>query len=235
MAAQQFPVERLDMRGGVVLSEARPTAQYYRVDCATCHGNFDALQAEWCHCVASEATLVCPSCDSCFCKAGLPYSRSFWSAAPRELRNARYRKETPEGAAPAHPEPGPRDRPLVLVVDDEGVIRHLANHVVKNLGYDVILATNGAEGLEMARRFRPDIVLTDALMPKMDGREMCRAIKSDPETAHIKVLLMTALFTSVRYQHEGFKTYRADGYLSKPLDRGALGRILNEHAPTLAT
>jgi CheY-like chemotaxis protein len=119
----------------------------------------------------------------------------------------------------------------VLLVDDESVIRHLANHVISRIGYDVIVATNGADGLEMARRFRPDIVLTDALMPKMDGREMCRAIKSDPETAHIKVVLMTGLFTSVRYKNEAFKTYLADGYLSKPLDRVQLEQVFAEHLP----
>jgi CheY-like chemotaxis protein len=162
----------------------------------------------------------------------VPYTREFWAGAPRVLRDARYRQEMPEGVAFVEPGPGPRTRPLVLLVDDESVIRHLANHVISRLGYDVLVATNGAEGLEMARRFRPDIVLTDALMPKMDGREMCRAIKSDPETAHIKVLLMTALFTSVRYQNEGFKTYRADGYLSKPLDRAQLARVLSEHLPS---
>lgn len=231
MLAEQFPVERLDMRGRVVTSEGQPVAQAYRAVCATCRETFDALEAEWCGCVTSEPTLVCPSCDNCFCKAGLTYSRLFWAAAPRALGRARYRQDIPHQVASIDPEPGPRTRPLVLLVDDEGVIRHLAAHVLSRLGYQVLVATNGADGLEMARRFRPDIVLTDALMPKMDGRDMCRAIKSDPETAHIKVLLMTSLYTSVKYKNEGFKTYLADGYLSKPLDRAQLAQVLIEQLP----
>jgi CheY-like chemotaxis protein len=234
MSAQHFPVERMDMRGHAVLSAAQPAAQAYRVDCPKCRSGFDATEAEWCHCVTSERTLVCPSCENCFCKAGLPYTRQFWAGAPRALRMARHFRHTLEDVAVLDPEPGPRTRPLVLLVDDESVIRHLATHVISRLGYEVIVATNGADGLEMARRFRPDIVLTDALMPKMDGREMCRAIKSDPETAHIKVLLMTGLYTSVRYKNEGFKTYLADGYLAKPLDRAQLAQVLAEHVPAMA-
>lgn len=223
-------VERVDMRGAV-LTEAERSEQPYRVDCATCRANFDTGSARWCECVTSEPTLVCPSCETCFCKASLAYSRQFWSGAPRALRSARYGQPYAEAVAFLVPHLGPRARPLVLLVDDESVIRHLAKHVISRLGYDVIVATNGADGLEMARRFRPDIVLTDALMPKMDGREMCRAIKSDRATAHIKVLLMTSLYTSVRYQNEGFKTYLADGYLAKPLDRAQLAAVLAEHLP----
>jgi CheY-like chemotaxis protein len=222
----------MDLRGAV-LTEALPAEQPYSVDCANCGTRFDALTAEWCHCVSSEATLVCPSCDTCFCKSGITYSRQFWSAAPRGLRMARYRQAPVDVVALADPEPGPRTRPLVLLVDDESVIRHLATHVIKRMGYDVIVATNGADGLEMARRLHPDIILTDALMPKMDGREMCRQLKSDPETAGIKVILMTALYTSVRYQNEGFKTYRVDGYLAKPLDREQLARVLAEQSPAI--
>jgi CheY-like chemotaxis protein len=229
MQADSSHVERMDMRGSV--ANAQPAQLPYTVVCATCRASFDALKAEWCHCVTSEATLVCPGCDACFCKAGLSYSRTFWAGAPRALRFARQIPHPPEPVAFLVPDPGPRTRPLVLLVDDESVIRHLAKHVISRLGYEVIVATNGSDGLEMARRFHPDIVLSDALMPKMDGREMCRAIKSDPATKHIKVLLMTSLYTSVRYQNEGYKTYLADGYLAKPLDREQLAAQLAAQLP----
>ncbi len=230
MLAEQSQVELAPRDRATGLPDPPPASEIYAVACATCRTTFDALATEWCSCVTSEPTLVCPRCHACFCKAGLPYSRSFWGGAPAALREARHRHHTQEAVAHKDPEPGPRARPLVLLVDDDGVIRLLASHVISGLGYDVLVATNGADGLEMARRWRPDIVLTDALMPKMDGREMCRAIKSDPETAHIKVLLMTSLYTSVKYQTEGFKTYRVDGYVSKPLDRVQLRRLLAEHS-----
>ena len=145
MLAERLPVERMDPRAAV-LTEAFPAEQTYRVDCATCRASFDALAAEWCHCVSSEATLVCPNCDTCFCKAGITYSRYFWSAAPRGLRLARYRQAPADAVATVDPAPGPRIRPLVLLVDDESVIRHLATHVISKMGYEVIAATNGADG-----------------------------------------------------------------------------------------
>ena len=212
-------------------------SQTYPVLCATCHAPFDALQAAWCSCLATERSLVCPSCFSCFCRAGAAYARSFWAGAPAVLRAAKHWENSPtlEPLAQATAVPGPRARPLVLLVEDESVIRRVAHRVISRLGYDLIVATNGEEGLEMARRYHPNLVLTDALMPKMDGRDMCRALKSDPATADIKIVVMTALYTSVKHQVAGFKGYRADGYVAKPLDhlqlRTLIGQLIGIPAP----
>jgi CheY-like chemotaxis protein len=72
-------------------------------------------------------------------------------------------------------------------------------------------------------------VLTDALMPKLDGREMARQLKQDPETAKIKVVLMTALYKGIKYEHEARKAYRVDDYVTKPLDVEQLRAVLQKH------
>ena len=66
-------------------------------------------------------------------------------------------------------------------------------------------------------------------MPKMDGREMCRLIKADAETAGIKVVVMTSLYTSVKYQTEAYKSFKVDDYLAKPLDFSQLRTMLEKH------
>ena len=71
-------------------------------------------------------------------------------------------------------------RPLVLLVDDEKDIQRVASRVIQSLGYGLVLGHNGEEGLELAPRYKPDLVLTDALMPRMDGREMARRSRRKP-------------------------------------------------------
>ena len=73
--------------------------------------------------------------------------------------------------------------------------------IIERLGYGVAVAQDGVEGLAMARSYRPELVLTDAMMPKLDGREMGRLIKDDPELTGTKVVVITSLYTDSRYKH----------------------------------
>jgi CheY-like chemotaxis protein len=199
----------------------------YVVTCDSCRAPFDALAAVWCSCLATERTLACPSCGRCFCKAGASYKNRFWSAAPKELWDAKWcehrqavaRWETPPEGALAH-------GPLVLLVDDEEDIRRVATAVLRGLGCQVVLARDGVEGLALARALKPDLVLTDALMPHLDGREMCQQLKADPVTAGIPVVVMTALYTGVRYRMEGFKKYGANEYITKPVEATELSAVV---------
>jgi len=68
-------------------------------------------------------------------------------------------------------------RPLVLLVDDKPEIREVAIRVIEILGYGLVVAKNGEEGLELAARYQPELVLTDAMMPQLDGWEMGLRIK----------------------------------------------------------
>ena len=80
----------------------------------------------------------------------------------------------------------------------------------------------------MAKEYRPDVVLTDALMPRMDGREMCRRLKDDPRTGHAKIIVMTSLYKGQRYKSEALTEFGADAYLQKPLEAETLAKTLRE-------
>ena len=117
------------------------------------------------------------------------------------------------------------DVTTVLVVDDNDEVRgYVRQHLASR--YRVLEAVNGAQGLELARQRLPDLVLSDVMMPVMDGYALCRAMKSDPDTDFIPVILLTA-----RAEAEDRLTglhERADDYLTKPFDvRELLARIEN--------
>lgn len=80
--------------------------------------------------------------------------------------------------------------PSVLVVDDSMLIRHTVCRFFEQLGFRVESATNGEEALEMLQSVRPDIMITDLQMPKMDGLEMIRILKKKPQTASIPIVVL---------------------------------------------
>lgn len=117
------------------------------------------------------------------------------------------------------------NQPTVLIVEDNKELRmHLTNDLKST--YNVKEAANGEKGLKMARKYYPDIIISDVMMPKMDGFELCRSIKTEFETSHIPVLLLTAKSQDddrVAGYHSG-----ADGYLAKPfVTRVLKARISN--------
>ncbi len=199
----------------------------YIVDCWSCHHRFDALKAEWCTCLASERTLVCPACRACFCQAPRGYRQQFWSEAPKPMWDA---KLDVHGhlAVRVNPPPLSAGRPLLLVVDDEPVIREAAARVAERVGFHVVVAVDGPEGFATAKEYRPDVILTDALMPRMDGREMCRRLKDDPRTSHAKIVVMTSLYKGQKYKSEAFSEFGADAYVYKPLDAENLAKTLRD-------
>jgi CheY-like chemotaxis protein len=204
-------------------------SQTYPVNCHSCRQSFDAMGAAWCSCLVSQRSLVCSACGACFCKAPPSYKQKFWSAAPKQMWERNFEEHHVAFTPRIQPSSGAVVRPLVLVVDDERDIQRIASRAIESLGYGVILGRTGWEGLELARRYLPDLVLTDALMPLLDGREMCRKIKEDPQTAGLKVVVMTGLYTKPNYRTEGLRYFRADDYLSKPLEFAELRSLLHKH------
>jgi DNA-binding response OmpR family regulator len=101
----------------------------------------------------------------------------------------------------------------VLVVEDNDDLRTYIREHLERL-CRVEEAADGIEGLEMARALRPDLILTDVMMPRMDGLSLCREVKADPELAHIPVVILTAK-VSEEAKIEGLKE-GADDYLFKP-------------------
>lgn len=116
-------------------------------------------------------------------------------------------------------------RPCILVVeDDDDIRRYIADSF--NEDYRVVTAGDGAEALEKARTDIPDIIISDVMMPIMDGVSLCRTIKSDVSTSHIPVILLTAK-DSLRDKEEGYEC-GADSYLTKPFTAKLLkNRIQN--------
>lgn len=80
----------------------------------------------------------------------------------------------------------------ILVADDEEYIRELVCTTIGLGSYEIFKATNGEEALEMAKKVKPDLMLLDVRMPKMTGFEVCKAIKDDPETRGIYVIILSA-------------------------------------------
>lgn len=117
------------------------------------------------------------------------------------------------------------DKPRVLVIDDNADICAYAT-VLLNSEYDVIVASNGEEGLKKAIREVPDIVVCDVMMPGMDGLECCKRLKNDGITSHIPIILLTAK-TLDEYRVEGYM-YGVDAYFTKPFSGMVLkARIKN--------
>jgi DNA-binding response OmpR family regulator len=107
----------------------------------------------------------------------------------------------------------PEELPEILVVEDDADSRWLVVSALKQ-DYRVIETDNGKDGLDRALEDIPDLVVTDLMMPVMDGIELCRRIKEHPFTSHIPVIMLTAK-TSVASQIEGYET-GADAYITKP-------------------
>ena len=110
---------------------------------------------------------------------------------------------------------GSKDRPIVLIVDDsQDIRRHIRESLVKD--FLVKEASNGREGLEKAIAIVPDLVITDLMMPEMDGMELCRKLKTDERISHIPVIMLTAK-AEVEDKIEGLET-GADDYITKPFN-----------------
>lgn len=116
-------------------------------------------------------------------------------------------------------------RPIILIVEDNTDIRDYIAEAFTDL-YDVKTASNGQEGLKVATDCVPDIVISDIMMPVMNGITMCQKLKSDIRTSHIPVILLTAK-DSITDKEEGYQA-GADSYLTKPFSASLLqSRISN--------
>lgn len=111
------------------------------------------------------------------------------------------------------------DEKVVLIVEDEDEIREYIGNELKS-HFAVEFAANGVEGLSKAKAIVPDLILTDVLMPEMDGNELCERIRSNESTSHIPVIALTALKST---EHE-LKTLTkgADDFLTKPVSSKVL-------------
>ncbi len=106
------------------------------------------------------------------------------------------------------------ERARILVVDDEDAILKLARHALGARGYDVDTASDGAQALAHARARKPDVIVADLMMPRLDGRDLLRSLRADPAFALVPVIFLTAR-SSTEDRLQGLRL-GADDYLSKP-------------------
>ena len=108
-------------------------------------------------------------------------------------------------------------RALILVVERNLAVQGLERYFLEQAGYSVEFANDGVQALERARELKPQILVAEILVPKLDGLSLCRALKSDPATADIRVLIFSHLHAEDRAREAG-----ADAFLVKPLNEELL-------------
>lgn len=113
----------------------------------------------------------------------------------------------------------------ILIVDDEPDILELIEYNLKKEGYQVYLAGNGQEGITIAKKVHPDLIILDIMMPKMDGIEACRLMRAIPEFKNTFMVFLTA--RSEEYSEIAGFNVGADDYIAKPIKPRALVSRIN--------
>jgi two-component system alkaline phosphatase synthesis response regulator PhoP len=111
-------------------------------------------------------------------------------------------------------------KPKILIVDDERYILHILDFSLGAEGFEVITAADGEQAVERSKADHPDLIVLDIMMPKMDGFEACRRIKSDPDTCDIPVIMLTAKGREVDKKRG--REVGAEEYLTKPFSPAKL-------------
>lgn len=124
----------------------------------------------------------------------------------------------------------------ILVVDDLSYNRRTLRSIFLHAGYDIATAEDGVAALEAVRAEPPDLIVTDILMPRLDGFQLCRAVRTDPDLQHIPVVIYTGSYTDPADRELGF-SIGAAAYLVKPLEPRelveAVAKVLKHPAPVL--
>jgi CheY-like chemotaxis protein len=109
----------------------------------------------------------------------------------------------------------------ILIVEDEETVLELVSEIFSRIGgYQVFCAKEGAEAITIARREKPDIILLDVQIPVVNGYEVCKTLKSDPDTAHIKIVMLTGMVQEANW--EKARECGADDHIGKPFRPAAL-------------
>ena len=111
----------------------------------------------------------------------------------------------------------PERRALILVVERNPIVQRLERYFLEQAGYTVEFVADGVSALARAHELHPQILVTEILVPKMDGLSLCYTLKSDPSTSDIRVLVFSHLHAEERARDAG-----ADAFLLKPLDETLL-------------
>ena len=114
----------------------------------------------------------------------------------------------------------------ILIVDDDPPMRAIIDIMLRREGYDVVQAEDGREALYLLETLKPDALIVDVMMPKMDGLSLCRELRTKPQTQKLPVLILSVL-SDPRSRQNGLEA-GANRYLSKPiLRRQLVGEVAN--------
>ena len=204
-------------------------AASYRVKCASCRKEFEALDTAFCACLVAEPTVVCNECHTCACKAPYPWKKAFWAGAPEALWDRKMEVLRRKRPAKELPEPADVARPLVLLVENSHAVQRAAARVIGSHGFGMVLAEDGEEGFELAKRYRPEVIVAEAFVPRLDGREMCRRLRQEG-LSKTRMVIVTGLYRSTAHRQEALREFRVDEYLTKPLRPEELDAVLKKIA-----
>ncbi|MFK7786208.1 MAG: response regulator [Crocinitomicaceae bacterium] len=130
-----------------------------------------------------------------------------------EIGESRTVKELPSNISESEDEELMNQENTLLIVEDNPEVQHLLKDMLSN-NYKVVIADNGEEGIAAAMKYQPDLIISDIMMPKMDGTELTRTLKENFSTSHIPIILLTAK-SAGHDKIAGLQT-GADDYLTKP-------------------
>ena len=117
----------------------------------------------------------------------------------------------------------------ILVVDDDPDLVESVTKLLEDKNHQVVQAYGGIEGLEKARKEKPDAIILDVMMDDKDGYQVCKELKADPDCKNIPVLLLTAVVSqipSTSYTHRMGMETEADDYVDKPVEPNELVRLV---------
>ncbi len=123
----------------------------------------------------------------------------------------------------SEPESAKSGRAIILVVERDPHVRELEEHFLNRAGFAVEFERDGAAALQQARKILPDLIITEILVPVLDGLSLCRQLKADSLTREISVVVFSILAAASRAREAG-----ADGFLMKPLAEGALVAMVQQ-------
>ncbi|MCM2314364.1 MAG: hypothetical protein NDJ92_04315 [Thermoanaerobaculia bacterium] len=192
--------------------------------CYHCQSPYDALVASWCDCPVGDPTLVCPSCTSCFCLATTGYKEGFWQVAPDELW--RRRAERDATADELVPGATPLSRPVVLVICSDLAERVETKRVLGGLGCGLVFAATVDQSLELARKFRPALLIADDRVDDLEGSRFARALRTETGLAGTKIALLSSLYRTASQREEALSRLAVDRILTRPLVADEAGHLI---------
>jgi len=118
-------------------------------------------------------------------------------------------------------------KPKILFVDDDKGIRESWQLILEQVGYDVVIAPDAETGLEIAEKENPDLLITDILLPHMDGMALCKKVREIPKLKQIRIILITGVFKDIDFRIKLEKGI-ADCFVLKPIDKDELLKKIKE-------